>query len=71
MFLRGTHLDDIHKTHLAEIDQQEQSMEKITEDRTPGEYLKKNERCRYHYLEFPENVPIVPSVIDFKHYFFC
>ena len=24
---------------------------------------------RYHYLEFPENIELVPSVIDFKHYF--
>jgi hypothetical protein len=65
----GTHLDDIHKEHLDKIEQEEQSMEKIKENKTPGEYLKKNERCRYHYLEFPDVVPIVPSVIDFKHYF--
>jgi hypothetical protein len=42
---------------------------KITEDKTPGEFLKENERCRYHYLDFPEDIPIVPSIIDFKHYF--
>lgn len=24
---------------------------------------------RYHYLEFSSDVPIVPSLIDFKHYF--
>lgn len=28
-----------------------------------------NENKRYHYLKFDENVPIVESVIDFKHYF--
>jgi hypothetical protein len=28
-----------------------------------------NERPRYHYLSFPDNVPIVPSIADFKHYF--
>lgn len=31
--------------------------------------IKSNQVARYHYLEFPENVPIVPMVIDFKHYF--
>ena len=31
--------------------------------------LKNNEVPRYHYLDFPDNIPIVPSVIDFKHYF--
>lgn len=31
--------------------------------------LKNNDTPRYHYLEFPEDVQIVPSVIDFKHYF--
>ncbi|MBU1745068.1 MAG: hypothetical protein KJ649_09270 [Proteobacteria bacterium] len=28
-----------------------------------------NKNPRYHYLEFPDEVHIVPSVIDFKHYF--
>lgn len=28
-----------------------------------------NEIPRYHYLEFPSDIPIIPSVIDFKHYF--
>lgn len=65
----GTHLDDIHKKHLNDIGQEIQSMEKITEDKTPGEFLKRNERCRYHYLEFSKDIPIVPCIIDFKHYF--
>jgi hypothetical protein len=52
--------------HLSELQMQ---MAPINEKRTPGEYLKKNERPRYHYLDFPEEVPIVPSVVDFKHYF--
>lgn len=29
----------------------------------------KNENKRYHYLNFAENVDIVESIIDFKHYF--
>jgi len=45
------------------------SMEIINEKRSPGKTLKQNERPRYHYLEFPEDVSIVPSIIDFKHYF--
>ena len=28
-----------------------------------------NEIPRYHYIEFPTNVDIVNSFIDFKHYF--
>jgi hypothetical protein len=42
-------------------------MGRIPKTRTPGDYLRKNERPRYHFIEFPER--IVPSVIDFKHYF--
>src|SRR5207248_3260196 len=34
-----------------------------------GNFLRNNERPRYHYLEFDDDVRIVPSVIDFKHYF--
>ncbi len=36
---------------------------------TQGNNLLNNEIPRYHYLEFPQNIPVVPSVIDFKHYF--
>ena len=52
--------------HLSELNMQ---MAPINAKRTPGTYLRNNERPRYHYLDFPENVPIVPSVVDFKHYF--
>ena len=44
-------------------------MEPINKSRSPGKSLRKNEVPRYHYLEFPTNIPIVDSVIDFKHYF--
>lgn len=54
----GAHLSDIGLT-----------MEPIKAGRSPGQTLRNNERPRYHYLEFPSSVPIVPSVIDFKHYF--
>ncbi|OIR17276.1 hypothetical protein GALL_22970 [mine drainage metagenome] len=32
-------------------------------------YIKQNREPRYHYVEFDERSQIVPSVIDFKHYF--
>ncbi|MFC2036999.1 hypothetical protein ACFLYD_03370 [Chloroflexota bacterium] len=52
--------------HLSELGM---SMQVINHKRTPGKYLKDNQLPRYHYLEFPPPVQIVPSVIDFKHYF--
>jgi hypothetical protein len=51
---------------LSEIDIR---MEIINANKSPGKFLRINERPRYHYLEFPTEIPIVPSVIDFKHYF--
>ncbi|GAW87812.1 conserved hypothetical protein [Bathymodiolus platifrons methanotrophic gill symbiont] len=52
--------------HLSEIGM---SMTPINRRKTQGQNLRNNETPRYHYLEFPENIPIVPSVVDFKHYF--
>lgn len=52
--------------HLSDIDM---NMISISRKKTPGRNLTNNETPRYHYLDFPENIPIVPSVIDFKHYF--
>ncbi len=52
--------------HLSEIGIK---MEEINANKSPGKFLRNNERPRYHYLEFPLEIPIVPSVIDFKHYF--
>lgn len=43
--------------------------ETINKRRSPGEYLVKNDRPRYHYLDFPENTPVAASIADFKHYF--
>ncbi|NLO19106.1 MAG: hypothetical protein GX121_04400 [Ignavibacteria bacterium] len=31
--------------------------------------IKQNNNPRYHYLEFPVDIDIVNSIIDFKHYF--
>jgi len=44
-------------------------MEQISRNKTPGKCLRNNETPRFHYLEFQTHIPIVPSVIDFKHYF--
>lgn len=52
--------------HLSDIGMK---MNSISRSRTPGKSLKNNETPRYHYLEFPPSSSIVPSVIDFKHYF--
>jgi hypothetical protein len=52
--------------HLIDIGIQ---MASITKNKTPGTTLMQNERPRYHYIEFPDDVALVPSVADFKHYF--
>jgi hypothetical protein len=52
--------------HLELLDQ---SMLPIKKNKTPGNFIRNNENPRYHYLEFPDKIPIVPSIIDFKHYF--
>ena len=31
--------------------------------------IEQNKDPRYHYLEFPAEIPVVPQIIDFKHYF--
>lgn len=54
----GDHLSELKKT-----------MAPISKKKTPGKFLRNNQNPRYHYLEFPEDVPIPTSVIDFKHYF--
>lgn len=45
------------------------AMAPINRKKTPGEYLMKNEIPRYHYLDFPSDVDIVPQIADFKHFF--
>lgn len=52
--------------HLSELGMR---MVSIDRNKSPGKNLRKNETPRYHYLEFSGEVPIVPSVVDFKHYF--
>jgi len=52
--------------HLAELGL---TMTSINRGRTEGKTLMQNERPRYHYLDFPADIPVVPSIADFKHYF--
>lgn len=55
---QGAHLVDLNLT-----------MAQINKKKTPGTSLMQNERPRYHYLEFPDEIPVVPQIADFKHYF--
>jgi hypothetical protein len=52
--------------HLSELGMQ---MQTINWNRSAGDIIKNNQNPRYHYVEFPDDTPIVASVIDFKHYF--
>lgn len=54
---KGEHLTEIGM-HMATIP-----------GKTERQYLETNQRPRYHYLNFSPDIPIAPSVIDFKHYF--
>ena len=51
--------------HLSEIGME---MRKVN-GRTETRHLKNNMLPRYHYLDFDSKAPLVPSVVDFKHYF--
>ena len=59
-FLDGVHLQDIGQ-QMATISRKE--------EKTDNKNLRQNETPRYHYLDFDSSIPIVNSVIDFKHYF--
>ncbi len=52
--------------HLSQLTIQ---MRSIPRSHTEGKYLVSNQLPRYHYLDFPSELQIAPSVIDFKHYF--
>jgi hypothetical protein len=51
--------------HLSELD--EMRMQTITSKQKAT--LKHNETTRYHYMKFPEDIPLPAVVVDFKHYF--
>lgn len=52
--------------HLSELNLK---MQKIDKKATAGNRLRQNDTPRYHFLQFPVDLPLVDSVIDFKHYF--
>ena len=56
----GQHLEDIGL-----------KMQQINRNpnKTDNKILKQNSNPRYHYLQFPDDIEITDSVIDFKHYF--
>lgn len=58
-------------SHLENIGQKMQQINKFKKGKPTTQFknLIDNEIPRYHYLEFPDTIPIPPSVIDFKHYF--
>jgi len=53
--------------HLSELNLKMQDIN--SDSKSVKEKIKDNEIPRYHYVLFPNTVPIVPSIIDFKHYF--
>ncbi len=59
-FIMGEHLSELGR-----------HMQKFNKDKkkTDNRNLRQNTNPRYHYLEFEDKYSIVPSVIDFKHYF--
>jgi hypothetical protein len=52
--------------HLSEIGL---NMQLINRNKTQGKGILNNDVPRYHFIAFPASVGIVPSIIDFKHYF--
>lgn len=38
-------------------------------NKTDNKMLRQNDNPRYHYIEFPDDIELVPSVVDFKQYF--
>jgi len=58
-FRLGQHLTEINLTMMT-----------FQKGHTPYKNIQDNQNPRYHYLEFPRGIGIIPfTVIDFKHYF--
>ena len=57
--------------HLSELNMTMQKITKMKKGKPTTQYknLINNEIPRYHHLKFQPYIPIVDSVIDFKHYF--
>ena len=56
--LAGEHLDKIEK-----------EMNPISDSTTERRKIVQNDDPRYHFIKFPDDIPIPLSLVDFKHYF--
>lgn len=61
----GSHLSELEFSH----NEKSIRIEAERKNREQRIYIQQNREPRYHYIEFDGDVDIVPSVIDFKHYF--
>lgn len=69
-FIKGQHLSNLGlNMRIWPEGKKKEKNGKKEELPTERRFLHQNETQRYHYIKFPDNVPIVVSVIDFKHYF--
>ena len=57
-FYDGKHLSELRRT-----------MRTVPRKGTEHAFLVNNQHPRYHFLQFSTDIPIVDSVVDFKHYF--
>lgn len=55
-FIQGEHLSNLR-------------MQMANYGGTALKIILQNNNPRYHFLDFPDDIPIVPSIVDFKHYF--
>lgn len=55
-------------SHLIDIGLKMQTISRNT-SKSDNRILKQNSNPRYHFIEFPADISIPDSVIDFKHYF--
>lgn len=55
---KGEHLEDLGM-----------AMNTFSKNKSPGQFLRKNQNPRYHFLEFDQDVPVADVIMDFKHFF--
>lgn len=54
--------------HLSELGLKMQVINRKPE-KSDNKFLRQNQNPRYHYFEFPSELGVVNSAVDFKHYF--
>lgn len=57
-FLTGTHLSELGL-----------NADQYKRNKSDYRAIQSNQKPRFHFLDFPSSAPIVPSIVDFKHYF--